>query len=201
MKRKRVVESFRSAAEAIGPIEPGMSVFAVTRGQFSMIDCILYVLGQIGPANVSIWTWTIADYEIEAMGGLMAREEITSGSLVIDQSADRRNRESIDRWRARFGPLSVRIVKNHAKIARVWRDGGARVLLRGSMNLNWNPRFEQLDATEGGADFDLVEKLEAELPILPRKYSNADVESASGLSKAFERAQLEMFRGMKPWQP
>lgn len=101
MKRKRVVESFRSAADAIGPIEPGMSVFAITRGQFSMIDCILYGLNCIGRANVSLWTWTIADYEVEAMGGLIARNELMSGRLVIDQSADRRNRASIDSWRYR----------------------------------------------------------------------------------------------------
>jgi hypothetical protein len=39
------------------------------------------------------------------------------------------------------------------------------LLLRGGMNLN--PRFEQLDITEGGEHFDLVERIEAELPFLP----------------------------------
>lgn len=200
MKRKRVVESFKSAAEAIGPIEPEMSVFAITRGQFSMIDCVLYAIAHINEPNVSVWTWTIADYEIEAMGGLMARQEIRSGRLIIDQSADRRNRASIDAWRARFGCESVRVVKNHAKIARIW-NAETRLLIRGSMNLNWNPRFEQLDVTEGGPDFDLVERVESELPILPRKYSNADVENATGLSQAWERAQLDLFKNLKPWQP
>jgi len=198
MKRKRVVESFRSAAEAIGPLEPGMSLFAVTRGQWSMIDAIFHCLAETGPANLSVWTWTIADYEIEAMGGLMARQELLSGTLVIDQSADRRNASTIDKWRGRFGPESVRICKNHAKIARVWnRD--LRLLLRGSMNLNFNPRFEQFDLTEGGEDFALVERLEHELPVLPRKYSNAEVEAATKVSQAFERQQLEMFRGVKVW--
>ena len=173
MKRKRVVESFKSAAEAIGPIEKEMSLFALTRGQFSMIDMIFHVLQEIGTANVSIWTWAIADYECEAMAGLMARQEIISARLVIDQSADRRNATIIEQWRQRFGDEQVRICKNHAKIARVW-NADFRLLLRGSMNLNFNPRFEQADITEGGADFDLVERIESELPVLPRKYSNAD---------------------------
>lgn len=198
MKRKRVIESFQSAGQAIGPVEPGMSVFAVTRGQFSMIDCILYCLSQTGPADVSVWTWAIADYEVEAMEGLIGRREITSGRLVIDQSADRRNPVIIERWRRRFGPEAVRICKNHAKIARAWNDR-YRILLRGSMNLNWNPRFEQLDVTEGGEDFDLVKRIEDELPVLPSQYSNAEAEAATGISKAWEAGQLEMFRGLKTW--
>lgn len=101
---------------------------------------------------------------------------------------------------SRFGAESVKVVKNHAKIARLWNDS-TKLLIRGSMNLNWNPRFEQLDVTEGGEDFELVARIEDELPTLPRKYSNADVETASGLSKAFERSQLDMFKSLKPWQP
>ena len=198
MKRKRVIESFRSAAETIGPITKEMSLFALTRGQFSMIDMIHYILAEIGPAAVSVWTWTIADYEVEAMESLLVRSEITAATLVIDQSADRRNGLMIERWRQRFGDQAVRICKNHAKIARVWNDR-FRVLLRGSMNLNFNPRFEQLDITEGGEDFDLVERVEGELPVLPRQYSNAETEAATGVSRAFEMSQLQMFRGIKPW--
>ena len=198
MKRKRAIETFRSAAEAIGAIELGMSLFAVTRGQFSMIDMIHHCLKEIGPAQVSVWTWTIADYEVEAMESLLARDEITGATLVIDQSADRRNQVMINRWRGRFGEYRVKVCKNHAKIARLWNDR-YRVLLRGSMNLNFNPRFEQLDITEGGIDFDLVQRIEDELPTLPRNYSNSDVESATGVNRAFEYSTLKMFGGIKPW--
>ncbi len=149
MKRKRVVESFRSAAEAIGPITKEMSLFAVTRGQFSMIDMIHHCLKEIGHAKVSVWTWTIADYEVEAMESLLVRNEISAGTLVIDASADRRNQVMINRWRDRFGEDTVKVCKNHAKISRVGMTD-FRLLLRGSMNLNFNPRFEQLDITEGG---------------------------------------------------
>lgn len=198
MRRTNVVESFRSAADTIGPIQPGMSLFAVTRGQFSMLDMILHCIDQIGMADISIWTWTIADYEVEAMNGLIARQQIRGARLVIDASADRRNSAMIDHWRSRFGPDSVKICKNHAKIARV-HNAQYRLLLRGSMNLNFNPRFEQLDITEGGADFDLVTRIEDELPLLPRKYSNRDAESATGVNRAFEQSTLQMFSGIKTW--
>jgi len=122
MKRKRVVEGFESAAHTIGPISREMSLFAITRGQFSMIDAIFHCLAEIGQADISVWTWTIADYEVEAMAGLMARQEITGGRLIIDQSADRRNGTIIEQWRQRFGDEAVRICKNHAKIARAGTD-------------------------------------------------------------------------------
>lgn len=163
-----------------------------------MLDMVLHCLDQIGPAHVSVWTWAIADYEVQCMAGLMARREILTGSLVIDQSGDRRNPEIINAWRDRFGEKTVKVCKNHSKIARVWNDD-YRLLLRGSMNLNYNPRFEQLDITEGGPDFDLVEKIESELRVLPRQYSNADTESATGVNRAWEHGQLEMFRGLKTW--
>lgn len=198
MKRRAVKEAFQSAAECIGPIESEMSLFAITRGQFSMLDCILYCLDQIGPSQIAVWTWTIAEYEVEAMGGLMSRKDITGARLVIDRSADHRNARIIENWRQKFGESQVRICLNHAKIARVWNDK-FQLLLRGSMNLNFNPRFEQFDLTEGGPDFDLVREIEESLPVLPRKYARQDAANATGVSRAFEAQQLKMFEGLKVW--
>jgi len=130
-----------SAADCIGPITHGMSLFAITRGQFSMIDSVQHAQSQLGRASISIWTWAIADYEVEVFTALMLDNRIDGADLIVDQSAERRNGALIDQWRATFGLQSVRVCKNHAKIARVYNDD-FRVLLRGSMNLNFNPRFE-----------------------------------------------------------
>jgi hypothetical protein len=149
-KRRAVAaESFRTAADCIGDVEPGMSLFAITRGQFSMIDAVLHVLDAVGPARLSLWTWTIADYELDVFRALMGDGRVTDGRLVIDFSARKRNAGILADWRTAFGRNSIRTVVNHAKIATV-EGNGLRVLLRGSMNLNFNPRFEQLDITEGG---------------------------------------------------
>ena len=190
----------------MGPITPGLSLFLVTRGQFSMLDMVQHVVAQLGRAEVSVWTWAIADYEVEAMAGLMANEAIVGARLIVDRSAEQRSAATIAAWRERFGVASVRVCKNHAKIARVWtaekdavQRAFRRVLIRGSMNLNFNPRFEQADVTEGGEDFDLVQRLEDELPILRPLCSNTEADTASGLGKAFESSTLHMFEGIKPW--
>ncbi len=199
-RRTRAEEGFRFVGETLGPVSLGMSVFAITRGQFSMIDVVQYLVRSIEDADISVWTWTIADYEIEAVGGLTANGRIRSARLIVDYSASQRNRVLLAEWRERFGAESVRVCRTHAKIARVWNDSW-RFLARGSMNLNWNPRFEQVDVTEGGADFDLVERIEAEMPIVGAEPSAAEAARASRLGRAFEAGTLEMFAGMPPWKP
>lgn len=197
-RRKRAVEAFSNAQECIGPLEPGMSLFAVTRGQFSMIDVINDLLWKMGTAHVSVWTWAIAEYEVEVFTALMDRGEIQSGRLVLDYTAEHRNAGLIDQWRGRFGDDAVRIVRSHAKIARVWNDD-YRFLARGSMNLNYNPRFEQFDLTEGGEDFDLVASIEDELQVLRPGASRREAEKNSQLNRAWKEDQIEMFGEKKVW--
>lgn len=192
------VESFKTAAECIGPVSPGMSLFAITRGQFSMIDAVLHVLDCVGPARLTIWTWTIAGYEIDVFSALMRDGRLTDGLLIIDHAGRVKNASLIADWSGVFGPRSVKYVVNHAKIATV-EGGGLRVLLRGSMNLNFNPRFEQLDVTEGGPDFGLVAKIEGEIPFVVAPVTGRAVYAASRVGKAFGSQTLAMFSGAKTW--
>lgn len=138
-RRKMAIEGWKNAADTIGPIELGLNLFAVTRGQFSMIDIINYLLSQMGMSGVSVWTWVVADYEVEVMTALIDNGQLAEGNLIVDYSAGKRNPEIIESWRAKFGEGSVKVCKNHAKIARIWNDN-FRFLARGSMNLNYNPR-------------------------------------------------------------
>lgn len=165
-----------------------------------MIDAVLHVLDQVGPAFISLWTWTVADYEVQVLTRLMVDRRLRGGRLVIDHGARKKNAPIIRDWKAAFGGESVRYVVNHAKIARVQSESGLRLLLRGSMNLNFNPRFEQFDITEGGADFALVEQIEGALPVLVDGCSGADVWAASAVSAAFSPQQLAMFDGVRVWQ-
>lgn len=198
-RRTRAVESFGNAADAIGPITPGMSLFAITRGQWSMIDAILHCLTEVGRSRISLWTWTIASYEVEVLNRLKIDDRLAGGRLVIDYGARNKNAEIIADWQRRFGSDSVRYVLNHAKIARIESERGLRLLLRGSLNLNFNPRFEQFDITEGGEDHDLVRSIEEELPVLADDCPGAEVYKASKVSDAFEQQQLSLFSGIKTW--
>ena len=198
-RRTRANESFGCAAQCIGKVEAGMSLFAVTRGQWSMIDAVLHVLDQVGPAKLSLWTWTVAEYEVQVFTRLREDRRVTGGRLVIDAGARNKNAGIIAEWKSSFGDGSVRYVTNHSKIARIESASGLKFLLRGSMNLNFNPRFEQFDITEGGPDFDLVEEIEDELPLLGDNCTGKQVWAASRVGEAFEPEQLALFSGMKVW--
>lgn len=198
-RKKNAVESFGCAAAALGECGAGMSLFAVTRGQWSMIDAILHVLGQVGPSKLSLWTWTVAEYEVQVLTRLREDRRVTGGRLVIDAGARTKNAGIISEWKSSFGDDSVRYVTNHSKIARIESASGLKFLLRGSMNLNFNPRFEQFDISEGGPEFDLVEEIENELPLLGDKCTGKQVWAASRVGEAFEPEQLALFSGAKVW--
>lgn len=215
-RAQRCVESFKTAAECIGPIETDMAVFAVTRGQFSMIDAVQHCLAEMGPSVLSIWTWCIADYEIETFESLLASRQITSATLVIDRAGEQqvaktrsfrasddkasRQGQLLTHWRAKFGPQSIKVVLNHAKIATL-DNGRHKVVVRGSMNLNHNPRFEQLDVTEGKGPFDLIRSIEQSLPDLPAHYTQHDLQSATGAHVLFTPEQLKPFQSsLKIWK-
>lgn len=198
IRRKRAVESFQTATDCIGQITHGAALFAITRGQFSMIDATLACLDQVGPADVSLWTWTVAEYEIECLERLQRDGRVKNALLVIDYGARNKNAGLIKTWKSCFGVDSVRYVVNHAKIVTI-RTDEFRLLLRGSMNLNFNPRFEQFDLTEGGEDFDLVKRIESELPILGDCASGKECFKASKVATAFNTEQLSFFEGVKVW--
>jgi len=194
-REKYAVEAYRSASETLGPIFPGMRKFALTRGQFGMIDCILHIFDQLGSAHISVWNWGVGKYDISCLERLLIDDRILSASLLIDISAKRKDPEILEYWNARFGADSVKYIINHAKIARIWNDD-LKVLLRGSFNLNYNPRFENLDISEGGPEFDLVAEVEAEIP-REDGTSGAAAYAASRLGKAFDQAKHKQFGTME----
>lgn len=198
----RAEEGWRAAGDVLGVLQPDTALCVVTRGQVSMIDVIREVVRQLGaegqPVDASVWTWCIAAYEVEAFEWFLSAGALASARLVIDRSAEHRNRALLDRWRRCYGDESVRVCLNHAKVATV-SNGRLRVSVRGSMNLNYNPRFEQFDLSVNDGVFDLLRDVEARLPVLAPMPSWADAATATGVQAAFSAEQLATFNGVKTW--
>ncbi len=197
-RTRRAAECFQNATASLGTIHKGFSLFGLTRGQFSMIDLILACLDQVGPARISLWTWCIAEYEVQCFERLLMDHRITGALLVIDSQARTKNRHLLTRWQTVHGAKSIRWVVNHAKIATI-ETAGFKLLLRGSMNLNYNPRFEQFDVDEGHPGFELIRRTESELPLLRLDHSTAESRAATGIQKAFTQEQLKPFATLKTW--
>ena len=85
-RERRAVEGFKCASEDIGELSRGMCLFAVTRGQWSMIDAALHCLDQVGRSKISVWTWAIASYEVDILNRLRTDDRLSAGKLIVDGS-------------------------------------------------------------------------------------------------------------------
>jgi len=140
----------------------------------------------------------VAEYEVKAIQSLFQESSILGATLMIDGAARNRKSGIIEQWIGQFGKESVKYVRNHAKISTIHNDK-FQILLRGSMNLNFNPQFEQFDLTEGGEDFKLVKQIESELPVLSKYADGATIYAASKVDAAFSSEQMKMFAGIQRW--
>ena len=75
-----------------------MALFAITRGQFSMLDAVLHTIKEVGPCRITVWTWAIADYEVECFEAFMANKDITAATLIIDRAAVVKNSPLNTKW-------------------------------------------------------------------------------------------------------
>lgn len=154
--RKRRVERNRSGdvMTAIGPLEPGCEVFAVTNGQFSMIDVLEYVLAHSGPASIDLATWTAADGDLRRAHAFALDGRVKGFRLVVDPSFKSRKPEFCEVLIELFGHDAVRTVPLHGKFAVV--RGARSFAIRSSMNLNPNRRIETVEISEDPALCDFL---------------------------------------------
>jgi hypothetical protein len=131
-----------TAAQAVAELErDGMEIFGLTRGQFSLSDMIEAILQKIGPARMSISTWTAAQVDISRMMELLRGGMLTDCRWLVDLSFIRRTPELCNQIREQFGLEAVRVMRTHAKFVLLENEEW-RIALRSSMNLNQNPRLE-----------------------------------------------------------
>jgi len=136
-----------SAVDSIGVLEKNTDTFILTFGQFSLIDALCAVLDQTGPARVDISTWTAADAHLERTAAMVASADITSLRMIVDRSFETRQPKYCAHMRESFGAECIRAIRTHAKFMVV-RNDKWNVVIRTSMNLNENPRLENIEVSE-----------------------------------------------------
>jgi 3-dehydroquinate synthase class II len=136
-----------SAREAIGALEHGTDTFILTFGQFSLIEALVAILDQTGPADVVIATWTAADAHLERSRDLLESAAIRSLRWIVDRGFESRQPKYCYHMRQLFGADCIRAIRTHAKFILV-RNEEWSIVVRTSMNLNDNPRLEDLEITD-----------------------------------------------------
>lgn len=143
-----------TAIQAIGTIEKDTDTFILTYGQFSLIDALMAVIDQTGPAHVVISTWTAAHAHLDRSAELLESSDILSFRMIVDRSFKTRQPKYFYHMIQLFGSECIRQLRTHAKFITV-RNDNWNIVIRTSMNLNENPRLENIEVSENKdfADF------------------------------------------------
>ena len=144
--RKRFF-SLDQAQSYIGDLEKGTEIFGITKGQFSIIDIIEHVLNFTGKANVLISTWTAAHADIKKASSFLQNNKIDNIRFMVDRGFINRQPEYCADLKRLFGEDSIRFFRLHAKFVVIYNDD-YHFVIRTSMNLNENKRFENFEITE-----------------------------------------------------
>lgn len=143
-KRTLTQAPWQTAKDGIGALTPGCSIIGVTKGQFSLLDLIRAVSDQIGPAALTVSTWSTGIRDTENLGALIDRGAFTQVSLCLDRSFAGRQPAYVEQVVRVWGRENIRMTRNHAKFFLL-RNESWNIAVRSSMNLNRNPRLEQFD--------------------------------------------------------
>ena len=135
------------AAVAIGTLTPGCELYGLTKGQFSLVDVVVALLAQTGPANVVVSSWTAAGSDISFANQLLTDGRICSLRFIMDYSFQTRQPAYCTALLERFGAGAIRATKTHAKFVLITNEKW-NISVRTSMNLNENRRMENFEISD-----------------------------------------------------
>ena len=166
-KRRQRFSRVAGAAATIDGFGHDVDItFALTMGQFSLLDLIEATLGITGPADVVIATWSVGFYDLDAARRFADDGRLRSVRFIVD-SSDKRGQATGNDIASVFGADSMRATRTHAKFVAVTNDDW-NVVIQSSMNLNLNMRSEQFSmvdcAATAGFILELADELWSELP-------------------------------------
>jgi len=146
----------KTAKYFLGQMTPGFYITGFTMGQFSLIDILKAVIEQTGPVSVSLSTWTVAKADCSELLLMLRGGSFKSFRLLIDSTFQKRQPSITAEIRRQFGPESIVITRNHAKLLLIKNDIYT-IYGETSMNLNFNPRMETISLRDDKALHDFFD--------------------------------------------
>lgn len=174
----------RNAADALGPIERGVELYALCKGDYSLIDIIEHCLDATGPADVTMSTWTAASADLEFAMGFVLDGRVRSARWLVDFSFPQRQPAYFALLVDRFGADAVRATANHAKFVLI-RNDEWDIVVRTSMNLNENRRLENVEISDDAGMADYLSAVVDEI------FSMVDGETARANRPSRNRALID----------
>lgn len=125
----------------LGTIEQGIDKHFYSNGAFNLVQLMLYVLKQTGPAHVFLSTYSIAEDSISTLRRYVDDGTILSIRFLIDNRVRSISPKPFTHLIASF-PDAYRCTSLHAKVALISNDDW-HVSIVGSQNATHNPKLER----------------------------------------------------------
>ncbi len=149
--RLRILDSAQNDIEIIGEtlsrpsqlgrLEQNVDKHFYSDGAFNLVQLLLYVLKQTGPAHVIISTYSVAEDSVATLRRYVDAGKILSIRFLIDNRVRTISPKPFDRLAGSF-PTDYRCLALHAKVVLVWNDTW-KVSIVGSQNATHNPKLER----------------------------------------------------------
>lgn len=130
-----------SSPAGMGQLRQNSVKHYYSTGAFNLIQLVLYLLKQTGPAHVFLATYSISDRSITALKRHMDQGIIRSIRFLLDNRVRSISPKPFDHLITSF-PDSVRCRAIHAKVALIYNDQW-KVSVVGSQNATHNPKLER----------------------------------------------------------
>lgn len=126
---------------AMGLLVPGKDKHFYSSGAFNLIQLILYILKQTGPAHLFLTTYSISMESIATLRRKLDAGELLSVRFLIDNRVRSISPKPFDFLVTSF-PDSYRCLALHAKVALLYNENW-KITVVGSQNATHNPKLER----------------------------------------------------------
>lgn len=126
---------------ALGAVMPGHDKHFYSKGAFNLIQLVLYLLKQTGPAHLFISSYSIAESSLATLRRHLERGDILSVRFLIDNRVRTISPRPFDYLVTSF-PGCYRCCALHAKVALIYNDRYTLSVV-GSQNATHNPKLER----------------------------------------------------------
>lgn len=136
-----VIADVLERTSQLGTIEQGIDKHFYSNGAFNLVQLMLYVLKQTGPAHVFLSTYSIAEDSISTLRRYVDDGTILSIHFLIDNRVRSISPKPFAHLIASF-PDAYRCTSLHAKVALISNDDW-HISIVGSQNATHNPKLER----------------------------------------------------------
>lgn len=127
--------------DELGTIQPGRDKHFYSRGAFNLVQLVLYLLAQTGPADVFISSYSIAEDSLATLKRQVEKGSIRSIRFLIDNRVRTISPKPFDYLAGAF-PGQYSCCALHAKVALLWNEQW-QLSVVGSQNATHNPKLER----------------------------------------------------------